>query len=172
MSKRKLARAHARWEAATRTWAADTARSVLRAICDGHPLPLRPYHVGAVLMPGEQLLAEVPAQIVPDVWGGASDGVPMVRPWLVTSERILGRLADGRLAEWQWHDMVGCRVDLTPGIELVSIDLPDGSITHWAGPGVAPLAVIAIVRLHGPLSLLDHPGLMCLRVVEHVAADA
>jgi hypothetical protein len=63
MSKRKLAKAHARWEADTRTWAADTARAVLRAICDGHPLPLTPYHVGAVLGPGK-----VPAQIVPDVW--------------------------------------------------------------------------------------------------------
>jgi hypothetical protein len=46
MSERKLAKAHARWEAATRVWAADTARVVLRAICSGRPLPLTPYHVG------------------------------------------------------------------------------------------------------------------------------
>jgi hypothetical protein len=126
--------------------------------------------VGAVLAPDEQVMAEIPAQIVPDVWGGASDGVPMVRPWLVTSERILGRLADGRLAEWQWRHMVGCRVDLTPGSELVSVDLTDGSITHWTGPGVAPLAIIAIARLHGPLSLLDYPGLARLRGVEHASS--
>jgi hypothetical protein len=172
MSKRKLAKAHARWEAATRTWAADTARAVLRAICNGHPLPLMPYRVGAVLAPGEQLMAEVPAQIIPDVWGGLPDGAAVVHPWLITTERILGRLGDGRLAEWRWHGIVGCRVDLTPGAEVVSIDLPDGSITHWTGPGVAPLAIIAIARLYGPSSLLDHPGLTDLRVVEHAPADA
>jgi hypothetical protein len=171
MSKRKVVKAHARWEAATRSWAVDTARMVLRAICDGHPLPLTPYHVGAVLGPGEQLMAEVPAQIVPDVWGGTATDAAIVHPWLITTERIAGRLADGRLAEWRWQDMVGCRVDLTPGTELVSIDLSDGSITHWTGPGVAPLAIVAIARLYGPLSLLDHPGLTHLRVVEHVSAD-
>jgi hypothetical protein len=54
--------------------------------------------------------------------------------------------------------MVGCPVDLTPDSELVSVDLADGSITHWTGPGVAPLAIIAIARLYGPIFLLDHPG--------------
>jgi hypothetical protein len=170
MSKRKLAKAHARWEAATRTWAADTARSVLRAICDGHPLPLRPYHVGAVLAPDEQVMAEIPAQVILDGWGDVAGGLAAIRPWLVTTRRILGRLADGRLAEWRWDEMVGCRVDLAPGTELVSIDLPDGSITHWTGPGIAPLAIVAIARLYGPLSLLDYPGLARLRVVEHASA--
>jgi hypothetical protein len=171
MSKRKIAKAHARWEAATRVWAAATARIVLRAICDGQPLPLRPYRVGAVLAPGEELLAEIPARILPDVWNGDSIGVPAVRPWLVTSERILGRLADSRLAEWQWGQMVGCRIDLAPGSETVAIDLPDGSVTHWTGPGVAPLAIIAIARLYGPMSLLDHPGLTDLRGVHPALAD-
>jgi hypothetical protein len=82
------------------------------------------------------------------------------------SERILGRLA-----EWQWRDMVGCRVDLGRGSEIVSIDLLDGSITHWAGPAVAPLAIIAIARLYGPMSLLDHPGMDCLRVVNQASAE-
>jgi hypothetical protein len=65
--------------------------------------------------------------------------------------------------------MVRCRVDLTPGTELVSIDL-HGSITHWTGPGIARLAIVAIARLYGPMSLLDHPGLACLRVVEQASA--
>jgi hypothetical protein len=97
MSERKLAKAHARWEAATRSWATDTARVVLRTICDGDPLPVRPYNIGRVLLPGEQLMAQVPAQITPDVW----EGTAADRPWLVTTERILGRLGDGRLAEWR-----------------------------------------------------------------------
>jgi hypothetical protein len=171
MSKRKLAKAHARWEAATRAWATDTARVVLRAICHGVPLTLTPYHVGAVLAPREQLMAEVPAQIIADGWSEVVGGLTAVGPWLVTTERILGRLADGRLAEWRWHDMMGCRVNLTAGTELVSIDLPNGSITHWTGPGVAPLAIIAIARLYGPMSLLDHPGLASRRVVEHASVS-
>jgi hypothetical protein len=115
-------------------------------------------------------MAEIPAQIIPDVWGDAADGAAIVRPWLVTTDRVLGRLADGRLAEWRWGDVVGCRVDRTPGTELVTIDLPDGSITHWTGPGIAPLAIVAIARLYGPMSLLDHPGLAGLRVADHASA--
>jgi hypothetical protein len=59
MSKRKPANSHARWEAATRTWTADTPgwSSVPSAM---GTLPLTPYHVGAVLAQGEQLMAEVP----------------------------------------------------------------------------------------------------------------
>jgi hypothetical protein len=99
-------------------------------------------------------MAEVPAQIIPDVWGGTRDGAAVVHAWLITAERILGRLADGPLAEWRWGDMIGCRVDLTTGTELLSIHLPDGSVTNWTGPGISPLAIVAIARLYGPCPCL------------------
>ena len=163
MTKRGLLKAQARWETDTRSWAADAARAVLLAICGGEPLPITPYHVGAVLDPSERVMAEVPARVHPDVWMNEARSTASVRPWLVTSERILGRLADRRLAEWRWSRILGCQVNLTPGDEVVSVDTWDGAVTEWRGPGVAPLAVVAIARLYGPRSLLDHPGLSGLR---------
>jgi hypothetical protein len=109
-------------------------------------------------------MAEIPAEIYPDVVLSDSTNNRFVRPWLITSERVLGRLADGRLAEWRWKDVVGCQIDLIPGHEVVSLDTWNGALTQWKGPGVAPLAVTAVARLYGPSSLLDHPGLACLRV--------
>jgi hypothetical protein len=163
VTKRALLKAQARWETDTRSWAAEAARAVLLAICGGDPLPITPYRVGAVLNTGEHAMAEVPARVDPDAWMTETRAVPSVRPWLVTSERILGRLADGRLAEWRWRQIMGCQIDLTPGDEVVSVDTSDGALTQWLGPGVAPLAVVAVARLYGPQSLLDHPGLTPLR---------
>jgi hypothetical protein len=137
---------------------------VLLAICYGEPLPITPYRVGAILELDERVMAEIPARLYPDVFLSESTNNPVVRPWLITSERVLGRLADGRLAEWRWKDVVGCQIDLTPGHEFVSLDIWNGALTQWNGPGVAPLAVTAVARLYGPSSLLDHPGLACLRV--------
>ena len=163
MTKRALQKAQERWEIQTRSWAADTARAVLLAICGGDPLPITPYRVGAVLEPGELIMVEVPARVVPDVWTIESNSCPSIRPWLVTSERILGRLADGRLAEWRWSEIMGCQVDLTPGVEVVSLDTRDWAVTRWQGPGVAPLAVVTVAHLYGPRALLNHPGLIYLR---------
>ncbi len=132
------------------------------AISGGDPLPVTAYRVGAVLEPNEKLLVEIPAQVAPDVWTIQACGAPCVRPWLITSERILGRLGDERLAEWRWSQITGCRVDLAPGRENVSLDTRDGVVTRWEGPGVAPLAVVAVARLYGARGLLDHPGLMPL----------
>ncbi len=114
-------------------------------------------------------MVEVPARVVPDVWTIESNSCSSTRPWLVTSERILGRLAFGRLAEWRWSRILGCQVDLTPGDEVASVDTCDGAVTEWRGPGVAPLAVIAIARLYGPRALLNHPGLAYLRATGHAS---
>ena len=34
----------------------------------------------------------------------------------------------------------------------------------WTGPAVAPLAVAAVFHLYGPIGVLEHPGLVTLRV--------
>ena len=66
---------------------------------------------------------------------------------------------------------MGCQVDLTPGREVVSLDFPGlpGPV-HWRGPGVAPLAVAAVVQLHGARAALEHPGLAVLRQAADLAS--
>ena len=41
----------------------------------------------------------------------------------MTSDRVVGRLADDRLHGYRWEKAVGARVDLTPGREVVSLDI-------------------------------------------------
>ncbi len=33
----------------------------------------------------------------------------------------------------------------------------------WKGPGITPLAVVAVWHLHGPQAMIEHPGLAVLR---------
>jgi len=53
---------------------------------------------------------------------------------------------------------------LTPGREAVALDFEAQTPLVWTGPGVAPLAVAAVYRLHGARAILEHPGLVSLRV--------
>ena len=55
-------------------------------------------------------------------------------------------------------------MDLTPGREVVSLDIEDEPTLVWSGPAVAPLAVAAVFHLFGPIGMLEHPGLVTLRV--------
>ena len=68
--------------------------------------------------------------------------------------------------------MVGCRVDLAPGHEHMTLDVGDGTPIAWIGGGVAPLAVPAIFRLHGPEALLVHAGLAPLRYLDQESASS
>jgi hypothetical protein len=88
---------------------------------------------------------------------------PAVRPWLVTSDRVVGRLADDRLYGYRWEQAVGARVDLTAGSEVVMLDIDGEPKLVWSGPAVAPLAVAAIFRFYGPIGVIEHPGLAPLR---------
>ena len=89
---------------------------------------------------------------------------PAVRSWLVTSARVVGRLADDRLHGYRWEKAVGVRVDLTPGREVVSLDIDSEPTLIWTGPAVAPMAVAAVFHLYGPLAMIQHPGLAALRL--------
>ena len=89
---------------------------------------------------------------------------PAPRSWLVTSGRVVGRLADDRLHGYRWEKAVGVRVDLTPGREVVSLDIDSDPTLIWSGPAVAPMAVAAVFHLYGPLAMIEHPGLAPLRV--------
>jgi hypothetical protein len=163
MSKRQETKALTRWENDTRLWAHETSRDLVTAMVRGEPTPATPYRVGVVLDPGELVWAECPMQFLqegPPVNGQA----PPIRPWLVTSTRIVGRLGDGCLYGWHWTQVRGCRADLTSPPEFVALDLADGSRLCWAGPGVGPLAVACVYRLHGLRALVNHPGLEPIRV--------
>jgi hypothetical protein len=58
-----------------------------------------------------------------------------VRSWLVTSARMLGRLADDRLYGYPWEKMVGAGVDLTPA-ERPSLSTSKVN-PRSSGPGLA-----------------------------------
>jgi hypothetical protein len=110
--KRKDAKALARWEAEAREWATNTARDLALDLYHSRETATTPYHIGVVLDPGEKAWAEVPVRFnldwpVPvEPW---RQGRPAVRSWLVTSARIVGRLADDRLHGYRWEKMVGAR---------------------------------------------------------------
>jgi hypothetical protein len=167
MSKRKDAKALARWEQDTRQWAIDTGRNLALDLYNDRDRAALPFGVGVVLDPGEKLWAEVPVRFNLDWTQPVKAGEqvqPAIRPWLVTSGRVVGRLADDRLHGYRWEKAVGVRVDLMPGREAVILDIEGEPTLGWSGPGIAPMAVAAIFYLYGPVAMIEHPGLAPLRV--------
>jgi hypothetical protein len=167
MNKRKHAEAMMHWSEETRRWATAAGRALALDLYFNRDTNLRPYEVGAVLDPGEKVWAETPVQFnldwpLPRKEGQAKE--PAFRPWLVTSDRVVGRLADERLHGYRWEHTVGARVDLTPDHEVVSLDIEGEPMLMWSGPAVAPMAVAAIFHLYGPIGVIEHPGLVALRV--------
>lgn len=167
MTKRKQRRALARWECDTRQWAHQAARELVMSMVSGRLTPASPYGIGVVLDAGEQVWAECPIRFLQEIIPTDGPSIPPVRPWLVTSDRIVGRLGDDRLYGWRWENVRGCRVDVAIPAEFVTLDLHDGSRLDWSGPGVAPLAIAAVYRLHGREALVEHPGLAEIRLGEH-----
>ena len=167
MSRRKDAKALARWEDEARQWATATGRALALDLYYNRETAAMPYGVGVVLDTGEKVWAEVPVRFnldwAPSV-GPGQHAPPAFRPWLITSDRVVGRLADDRLHGYRWEKAVGVRVDLTPGHEVVSLDIDGEPTLIWAGPAVAPLAVAVVFRLYGSLSMIRHPGLAAVRV--------
>lgn len=164
MTKRKQRRALARWECDTRQWAHQTARDLVLSMVRGQPTPATPYRIGVVLDPGERVWAECPLRFIQEIVPADGPAVPPVRPWLVTSDRIVGRLGDDHLYGWRWENVRGCRLDLSPALEFVAVELDDGTRLDWTGAATAPLAVAAVYRLHGKRALVDHPGLSAIRL--------
>jgi hypothetical protein len=180
VSRRRNRKAIAGWEEDTKRWAIDTARNLAVAVNRGDPLPARPYRIGVVLGPQESAWVECPARFNLDTAPSSTAAGPApYRPWLVTSQRIVGRLGDDRLYGYRWDRVFGCRFDLTEAREWLTLDVDGEPPVTWAGAGLAPMAVAAVYRLHGPQGLLDHPGLTSLRASpsirfqqEHVLAVA
>jgi hypothetical protein len=167
MSRRKDAKALARWDNEARRWATATGRQLALDLYYNRETAALPYGVGVVLDPDEKVWAEVPVRFNLD-WAppekAGQEPQPAVRSWLVTSGRVVGRLTDDRLHGYRWERSVGARVDLTPGREVVRLDIECEPALVWSGPAVAPLAVAAVFHLYGPIGVLEHPGLVTLRV--------
>ena len=167
MSRRKDAKALARWDNEARQWATATGRDLAFDLYYNRETATRPYGVGVVLDPDEKVWTEIPVRFNldwPPLIKPGDPAQPPVRTWLVTSARVVGRLTDDRLHGYRWESAVGARVDLTPGREVVSLDIDNEPSLIWTGPAVAPLAVAAVFHLYGPIGVLEHPGLVTLRV--------
>jgi hypothetical protein len=172
MSKRKDTKALREWNEEVRQWATAAGRQLALDLYYGRETAARPYGVGVVLDAGETVWAEVPVRFNLDqtVFGkGGIVAPPNFRTWLVTSDRVVGRLADDRLHGYRWEKAVGARVDLAPAGETVRVDIDGEPTLIWSGPGIAPMAVAAIFHLYGPLAVIEHPGLASLRVVPEVS---
>ena len=168
MSRRKDAKALARWDNEARQWATATGRNLALDLYYNRETAALPYGVGVVLDLGEKVWAEVPVRFNldrPPLFKPGDLAQPSVRTWLVTSSRVVGRLADDRLHGYRWERAVGARVDLTPGREVVSLDIDGEPTLMWSGPAVAPLAVATVFHLYGAPAMIDHPGLAPLRVL-------
>jgi hypothetical protein len=77
--------------------------------------------------------------------------------------RVAGRLRPDILRWWEWDQVIGVQVDLTPGREQVCLDIDGARPVCFDGLGVAPLAVAAVYLLYGPVAVIEHPGLAPLR---------
>jgi hypothetical protein len=170
-SKRKTMKALAQWDSQARLWATNAGRDLALDLYHGRPTTTRPYGVGVVLDPGETPWSEVPVRFNQD-WPaalvpGQRIAMPAIRPWLITSGRVVGRIADSNLYGYRWEKMVGVRVDLTPGSETLAVDIDSERPLVWTGAGLAPMAVAAVFHLYGPVAMIEHPGLAPLRAGEN-----
>ena len=174
VTKRQAAKAMAQWERTTRQWAADTGRALALDLYHHRPAAIRPYDIGVVLDAGETIWAQVPVVFNQDQPAPGPAGphppAPAIRPWLVTSQRVVARLGDGFLHGYRWDDMVGVRLELAPGREALVVDIVGQPSLVWSGAGLAPMAVAAVFHLYGAAALLDHPGLDPLRTGQDWAA--
>lgn len=163
----RQARRRAEWERQTRIWAIITGRSLALHLNHELALDVRSYTVGLVLRDDEQPWVEVPATCSADtpVLMGNGQSVLRTGPWLVTSQRLAGRLQPDILRWWAWDQVIGVQVDLTLGRERICLDIDESKPVYFDGPGIAPLAVAAVYKLHGPKAVIDHPGLAPLRAI-------
>jgi hypothetical protein len=165
LSQRRTRRRRLEWEARIRAWGTSAGRALALDLHHHRQVAVRPYTVGLVLWEGERVWVEVPATCSADTPVWDDDGRPVLQtgPWLVTDQRLAGRLHPDILRWWTWDQVIGVQVDLTHGRERVGLDIDGSKPIYLAGPGVGPLAVAAVYRLHGPLAVIEHPGLAPLR---------
>jgi hypothetical protein len=171
----------AAWASHVRETSRHAARELALTIVRGQSSGMQAYDLGIVLNDGETAWHRAPA----DYWyrgerswmvrhnsyhGYRSTLSEIQQPcmyyagmldWLITNQRLVARKPDGLVISIYWSAIEAISVDLTH--EVVVFDGTDGYHGELAGPAIAPIAVGAIARCHGPRALLDHPALESLR---------
>jgi hypothetical protein len=82
--------------------------------------------------------------------------------WLITSERIVGRLPASRemISVW-WSGLAGIDIDLKR--DCIVLNGMNGWTGMLTGPAVAQIAVAAIAMCYGLEALLVHPAVEFIR---------
>lgn len=183
---RRRPRRHRRLGDRTRRHLArEQARELAVVIASDSRDPVAHLSAGVVLEPGERAWQESTARL--SVWGTEATWVTPSRvswfgrraqtsgreatisgwrdcgriDWLITSERIVGRLGrSGELISIWWGGLSNVQVDLDA--EVIRLDATNRWRGHLCDPGIAPIAVAAIAACHGPAALAGHPALACL----------
>ena len=76
--------------------------------------------------------------------------------WLVTSQRIVGRLpASSEMYSIWWSGLAGVDIDLAR--DRIVLNGVNGWTGMLTGPAVAPIAIAAVAMCHGLEALLVHP---------------
>lgn len=159
MSPRSRAAASAQL-ARERTAAYDDARSL--AIELGRGSPLRAFDelaAGIVLRPNETVYRSTDAWVRSQFSGRW--GAPRPARVVVSDQRLLCRLPDGRWTSLWWNGVVGLQVDLAA--EHVTLDYGDGEPIGLSGIRAPIIGVAAIAFVHGIEALIRHPALNPLR---------
>jgi hypothetical protein len=159
VSARKQRRELAAWSNSTRAAAHEHARGLALQIATGAHHGTAAYDVGVVLNEGERVLGRAPARF--QTFDGASWIERGTAEWVITSDRLVGRLPTGELESIAWSAIAGLRVDLAQ--EWVALDSYNGWRAVVSGPAIAPIAIGAVASCHGPQAMIEHPALAPLR---------
>jgi hypothetical protein len=150
-----------------RTAAYDDARSLAIELGRGSPsCAFDGLAAGIVLMPIETVYRSTEAWLriqTSGVWGQARSANT-----LVSNQRLLCRLSDGRWTSLWWNGVVRLQVDLAA--EHVILDYGDGEPIAFSGTSAAVVGVAAIASVHGVEALIRHPALAPLRAAPVVGA--
>ena len=162
---RKVLRQAARWEHNARPAAITQAQRLAMDLYHRRAMEAQPFQLGLALWQGEVVWAETWARCSLDRHpsGLGGPGQLPLSCWAVTNKRLMGRLWSGLHTGWTWEQIGAYRADLSRGKEWAEV-VVEGRPTALYGPGVAPLAVALVWKVHGAVALLEHPGLAALRI--------
>jgi hypothetical protein len=158
------------------------ARELARAITEDRPDPIAHLAAGVVLQPGEEPWLQIPARLAvrtsQAAWRAHTQRSWLGRrarnvtretiterwqdhgdiDWLITSQRIVGRLpASTEMISVWWVGVAGVDIDLKS--ERIVLNGVNGWTGVLSGSTVTPIAVASVAMCHGVESLLVHPAL-------------
>lgn len=182
-NKKRPRRRHCPGDGHRRNVAHRQARELLVALASGQPEPGARTAVGVALQGGETAYGQTPACL--ETWSTTTTWVTETRvrrwgrrarsvtreltaegwrdngeyTWLLTSARALGRsVRSGELVSIWWSSLTDAHVDA--GREVVVVDIANGKSRRLTGPGILPLAVLAVAACGGAQRVSLPPDLV------------